>query len=110
MVDWKVGGAGTGDGLQLYTYAMAASQHLGRDLEDMDLYRVDLADDEVSTFAMGAREAARVEALILQDLEAMDALDGYGRKGVAEAFTPCGKPRVCALCPYQEFCPGSDSS
>lgn len=111
VIDWKMGGAGAGDdGLQLYTYAMAASQHLGRDLEDIDLYRVGLADDEVSTFVMGAREAARAEALILQDLEAMGALDGYGREGVAEAFTPCAKLRICALCPYQEFCPRSDSS
>jgi hypothetical protein len=111
VVDWKMGQAGgDDDGLQLYTYAMGTSQHLGRDLEDVDLYRVGLAADEVTAFAMGAREAARAEAIILQDLEAMDALDGYGREGVAEAFTPCGKPRVCALCPYQEFCPRSDSS
>lgn len=110
VVDWKTGGAGGGDeGLQLYTYAMSASRHLGRDLEDVDLYKVGLGEDEVSHFAMGARDSARAKARILQDLETMEALDHYGREGVVEAFTPCDRPRVCALCPYQEFCPKEES-
>jgi hypothetical protein len=106
VVDWKTGGAGGGDdGLQLYTYAMSAAQHLGRGLNDVDLYKVGLGADEVSHFAMDARDSARAKARILQDLEIMEVLDHYGREGVVEAFTPCGRPRVCALCPYQEFCP-----
>lgn len=110
VVDWKAGGVGGGDdGLQLYAYAMSASRHLGRDLEDVDLYKVGLGEDEVSHFAMGARDSARAKARILQDLETMEALDRYGREGVVEAFTPCGRPRVCALCPYQEFCPKEGS-
>jgi hypothetical protein len=110
VVDWKMGGAAGGDdGLQLYTYAMSASRHLGRDLEDVDLYKVGLGEDEVFHFAMGARDSARAKARILQDLETMEALDHYGREGVVEAFTPCGRPRVCALCPYQEFCPKEEA-
>jgi hypothetical protein len=63
----------------------------------------------VSHFAMGARDSARAKARILQDLETMDALHRYGKDGVVEAFTPCGRPRVCVLCPYQEFCPKEES-
>lgn len=110
VVDWKTGGAGGGDdGLQLYTYAMSASRHLGRSLDDVDLYKVGLGEDEVFHLAMGARDSTRARTRILQDLETMEALDRYGREGVAEAFTPCGRPRVCAHCPYQEFCPEEES-
>lgn len=107
LVDWKTGGAGGGeDGvLQLYAYALEATRRFGCDFEDLALHRVGLANDEVSEFTIGEREAKRAETRILQDLETMEGLDGYGREAIAAAFTPCEQRRICSSCPYQEFCP-----
>lgn len=106
VVDWKTGGAGsTDDVLQLYSYALEAARRFGCRLEDLALYRVGLADDEVYPFVIGERDAARAKVRILQDLEAMAELDPYGREGVAAAFTPCAQRRICAQCKYQQYCP-----
>jgi hypothetical protein len=105
VVDWKMGEGAGDDVLQLYAYALEAVRRFGCNLADLTLYRVSLVDDEVSSFMIGVREASRAEVRILQDLETMEGLDWYGREAVAAAFTPCGQSRVCALCPFQEFCP-----
>jgi hypothetical protein len=106
LIDWKVGDARGGDeSLQLFSYALDAIRRHGCTLDDLDLYRVGLADNQVLPFPMGEREMARARAHIIQDLERMRALDRYGRDAVCEAFTPCGQPRICALCPFQELCP-----
>ncbi len=106
VVDWKTGGVGSPDDvLQLYSYGLEAAARFGCGLSDLALYRVGLADDEVSSFVIGEREAARAKVRILQDLEAMAELDPYGREGMVAAFTPCAQQRICAQCKYQQYCP-----
>ena len=106
IVDWKIGSSsGGGDSLQLLSYALAAMQKFRCQPEQIDLCRVHLADNEVVPFLVGEKEIVRARARILQDVERMQALDGYGRDAVSQAFTPCGQPRICALCPFQKICP-----
>lgn len=106
VVDWKTGGAnGVDDSLQLLSYALGAMQEFTCAPSSIDLYRVHLADNTVSRFGVREQDVRRAKARILQDGEKMQALEGYGRSAVADAFTPCGQPRACALCPFQEICP-----
>ncbi len=106
IVDWKIGSAGSSDNsLQLLSYAWWARQKFECRPDRITLYRVHLADNTVSSSDVCEKDLMQVEARILQDLERMQEADDYGRRGIAEAFTPCAQPKVCALCPFQEVCP-----
>lgn len=106
VVDWKTGGSqSAGDSLQLLSYALGAMQEFACTPSEVDLYRVHLADTVVAAFSASEQLVRSARARIVQDIERMLMLDDYGREGVAEAFTPCGQPRLCAQCVFQEVCP-----
>lgn len=106
IVDWKLGGnVGSSDTLQLISYAFLASEKLGYAPEKIDLHQAHLASNFISSFEIGKTEVFRAKNLILQDLEMMNQVHDYGQRGVSLAFPPCGKPRICQLCPFQEVCP-----
>jgi hypothetical protein len=106
IIDWKTGESNGGnDSLQLLSYALGAMNAFNCGPEELDLYLAHLGDRQVVRFPITGSAVSRAKARIAQDLERMQVLDEYGRSGVAEAFTPCGQSRVCALCPFQEFCP-----
>lgn len=106
IVDWKIGSSsGGGDSLQLLSYALAAMQEFRCQPEQIDLCRAHLVDNEVIPFVAGEKEIVRARARILQDMERMRALDGYGCDAVSQVFTPCAQPRIYALCPFQKICP-----
>ena len=105
IVDWKMGQSnGSGDNLQLLSYALGAAKEFGCPLSNIDLYRVHLANGKVSPFAVSEKKVRSAKARIIQDLERMQELDDYGQKAASEAFTPCNQPRVCALCTFQGVC------
>ena len=106
VADWKVGSShGSDDSLQLLSYVLGVQQAFPCSPDKVDLYRVHLADNMLLPFVVGDKEMQRARARIIQDVEKMQALDHYGRNAVSQAFTPCGQPRVCALCPFQQICP-----
>ncbi len=106
IADWKIGGASGGnDSLQLLSYAFWVREKFSYASDSIDLYQAHLASNQVSPFVVHDKEILRTKARIIQDLEKMRTIDNYGRNGIAEAFTPCGQPRVCNLCPFQESCP-----
>jgi hypothetical protein len=105
ILDWKLGASGGGeDSLQLLSYALVATKHYGCAPESLDLFKVHLEDVAVASYRVGEEEMKRARARIIQDSQQMQAVDHYGRNGVAGAFTPCGQPRVCSMCPFQQFC------
>ncbi|MGA8660056.1 MAG: PD-(D/E)XK nuclease family protein [Chthoniobacterales bacterium] len=106
VVDWKIGkSSGDDDSLQLFSYAMFVLKE-SRCLPDaLDLYRVHLVENSVSSFKVRPREIQRATARIIQDCHRMSSLKSYGVDARAEAFTPCSQPRICCLCPFQEICP-----
>lgn len=107
IVEWKTGEAeAPAESLQLAFYALWAVEIEGYDLEDVALYRGQLIDGSLRPMTLNERTLRRVQARIVQDLERMRVLDGYGRDAVVEVFPPCGFPKVCRLCPYQRICPG----
>jgi len=107
IVEWKTGEAETlAESLQLAFYALWAVEIEGYDLGDVALYRGQLIDGSLRPITLNERTLRRVQARIVQDLERMRVLDGYGRDAVVEVFSPCGFPKVCRLCPYQRICPG----
>ena len=106
IIDWKIGSASSSDdSLQMLAYTWWAKQEFKLPVDRIIPHRVHLADNTVSTFDVSEKALTRVEARILQDLERMREADKYGVRGVAEAFTPCAQPKICALCQFQEVCP-----
>lgn len=106
VVDWKIGkSSGDDDSLQLLSYAMFVLKEFGCLADTLDLYRVHLVENNVSSFKVRPREIQRATARIIQDCHRMSSLNSYGVDARAEAFTPCGQPRICSLCPFQEICP-----
>ena len=106
IVDWKIGSAGNSDdSLQMSAYTWLAKQEFKRSVKHITSHRVHLADDTVSTFNLSEKGLRRVEARILQDLDRMQEVDKFGKRGLVEAFTPCAQPKVCEMCQFQEVCP-----
>lgn len=105
VLDWKLGSSSGGeDSLQLLSYALVAMKHFDCPPEALDLVKVHLEDGSVFYYRISDEEIRRAKARIIQDSQRMQAVDHYGRNGIASAFTPCGQPRVCSMCPFQQFC------
>jgi hypothetical protein len=105
VLDWKLGTSGGGeDSLQLLSYALVTMKHFGCTHEALDLFKVHLEDGSVSQSTVSGGDIRRAKARIIQDSQRMQAVDHYGRNGIARAFTPCGQRRVCSMCPFQQFC------
>ena len=105
VLDWKLGASSGGeDSLQLLSYALVVMRHFACSSEALDLFKVHLEDGHVSQYAVRDEEIRRAKARIIQDSQRMQAVDHYGRNGIASAFTPCGQARVCSMCPFQQFC------
>ena len=110
IVDWKIGGESSGDDdLQLFAYSLSAIKEFQCQPEDVDLYKVFLTDAKFAKYTMSEKAVMRTRARIIQDVDRMRLLDPYGRDGVASAFTPCRRPRVCSNCIFQEVCPSAAS-
>ena len=109
VLDWKIGAADgeSSDSLQLLSYALAAVEEFGCAPESIDLYKVHLGDGDgkVTVYTVRDHQIQSARARIIQDTERMHSMDQYGRDGVSGAFTPCGQPRVCRMCPFQVLCP-----
>ncbi len=109
VLDWKIGAADgeSSDSLQLLSYALAAVEELGCGPESIDLYKVHLGDGDgkVTAYTVCDHQIRSARARIIQDTERMYSMDRYGKDGVSAAFTPCGQPRVCRMCPFQPLCP-----
>ena len=106
IVDWKIGSANNSDdSLQMSAYTWLAKQEFKRPVKYITSHRVHLVDDTVSTFNLSEKGLRRVEARILQDLDRMQEVDKFGKRGRVEAFTPCAQPKVCEMCQFQEVCP-----
>lgn len=105
ILDWKLGASSGGeDSLQLLSYALVATKHFACPPESLDLFKVHLEDGVVSPYTVREEEMRRARARIIQDSQQMQAVDHYGRNGVANAFTPCEQPRICDMCPFHKFC------
>ena len=105
VVDWKLGDASSADdSLQLVSYALWACQHFSVEPEMVHLVKAHLASGIVVDAHMNEVAVKRGRARIMQDAERMVAMDGYGRDGNEDAFTPCAQPAVCSLCPFLGVC------
>ena len=106
IVDWKLGEArGNDDRLQLLSYALGAIEKLECEPADIDLYCIHLSDSNIASSKVSEKEVACAKGRIIQDLERMEMMDEYGKQAIAEAFTPCGQPLICAQCAFQGICP-----
>lgn len=111
VVDWKLGGKRiSGESLQLLAYGRAGAERFDCEVEGCLLHQVRLADGEVDSWEMTRRKALQARCRILQDMDRMQMLDDHGRRAERGAFPPCQNPKVCALCEFQELCPGSPVS
>jgi hypothetical protein len=106
IVDWKLGvedGIGD-DSLQLATYALWAIHYYHCSPESVRIFKAHLGSHSIVAFESSESLLAAARARIAQDVEQMLTLDRYGREGIAEAFTPCLRPRVCRSCVYRKVC------
>ena len=109
VADWKSGSRDSADSdLQMLAYSLAVKEHFNCALSDVDPFRVELGNGKVIPLTVNEQDAARAKARIAQDTAIMVGLHNYGERGIAEAFTPTGSPKICRLCPYQRVCPGSE--
>lgn len=106
VLDWKLGHAdGVGDeSLQLAFYALWAVDHFQSKPEDLRLYKVHLASNEIVYFPLHPEILASARTRILQDAERMSFLESYGSGAVVEAFSRCEKPLVCRDCLFRSVC------
>ena len=105
VLDWKMGhDSNVDDSLQLASYALWASEYFDAPPECVQLLKAPLADGTLVRSRADEAMLRRGRARILQDVELMVAMDGYGRRGQFEAFTACAQARVCSLCPFLEAC------
>jgi CRISPR/Cas system-associated exonuclease Cas4 (RecB family) len=106
ICDWKIGKPDDfGDSLQLLSYALWAIDRYHRHPDDIWAYKVYLSEGSLSRVKVSDQNLRRAKARILQDIERMQFFDKYGRDAIAEAFTPCNKPKICLLCSFQGICP-----
>jgi hypothetical protein len=107
VVDWKSGaGDGTGDdSLQLAAYALWAAECFDYSPASIRVCKVYLATGDIAYFDVTDTVLAAARTRIVQDAERMVAVQDYGAAAMADAFTPCAYPAVCALCPFARVCP-----
>ena len=106
VIDWKIGEAGgNDDSLQLLSYALGAIAEYNCQPDSIDLYCVHLSDSSIESFKVSESEVCRAEGRILQDLERLEMMHEYGKQAIADAFTPCAQPLICAQCVFQSICP-----
>ncbi len=105
VVDWKLGDASSADdSLQLAAYALWACRDFGVKPEAVHLVKSHLASGTLVADQLDEVAIRRGRVRIMQDVERMAAMDGYGRDGNEHAFTPCAQPAVCSSCPFLEVC------
>ena len=105
VVDWKIGDASSADdSLQLAAYAMWACQDFGVEPEAVHLVKGHLASGTTVAEQMDGAAIRRARVRMMQDVERMAAMDGYGCDGNEDAFTPCVQPAVCSSCSFLEVC------
>jgi hypothetical protein len=104
IADWKTGKIEEEDtSLQLLTYALwAANKKSHKD--SIIIEKAYLAEDRIEQLEYSDVHLARARARIIQDAEILRELHDLGLEGNFQAFTKCAKPKVCALCPFQEVC------
>lgn len=107
IVDWKMGAAGAegDDSLQLAAYALWACRTMGKEPEDVTVYKAFLGSGDLVEFKTDADGLEAAQARILQDARRMASVDGYGHEAAVQVFTACAQPNICALCPYLRACP-----
>jgi hypothetical protein len=105
IVDWKIGVEGGADEtLQLGFYGVWATCR-AETRNPIRLSMAYLGDCAVRHFSLDDVRPRSVRARITQDLSVMRSLESFGVAANARAFTPCAKPKICALCPFQSVCP-----
>lgn len=110
VADWKSGGRdGADSDLQLLAYALGVQHRFECELDELDLFRVELGTGNIVPLPINQQEAARAKARMAQDTALMVDLKKYGEQRISAAFTPTGSPKICRLCPYQRICPGSEA-
>ena len=90
-MDWKLGVQGGGhDSFQMLIYGMWAQQEFSIDAGDVRVQRVFLGGPTLEPEKTLDRAMLRAgRARLIQDIELMQDLDPYGRKGNEEVFSPC---------------------
>lgn len=105
VIDWKLGGKERGaDSLQLYIYGWFASAFAKLDRQAVHVQRVFLRDNFVEdpqTIDDGNHVG---HARLLQDIELMEELHGYGCQGREEVFRKCNHEGICQRCKYRTLC------
>lgn len=104
IADWKTGKVEEEDtSLQLLTYALWVANKKGKK-DAIIIEKAYLAEDRIEQLEYSDVHLARARARIIQDAEILRELQELGLEGNSQAFTKCGKPKICLLCPFQEVC------
>jgi CRISPR/Cas system-associated exonuclease Cas4 (RecB family) len=104
IADWKTGKVEEEDtSLQLLTYALWAAEKKSLK-ESIIIEKAYLAEDRLEKLEYSDVHLGRARVRIIQDVEVLREMHDFGLDGNSQAFTKCDKPKICALCPFQEVC------
>jgi CRISPR/Cas system-associated exonuclease Cas4 (RecB family) len=105
VADWKTGEKEIEDtSLQLLAYAWWAIETKGIGKDRISIQKAYLKEDALEVLEFSDLHLQRARARIIQDSERLAELDGFGKEGIIEAFTPCRQEKVCAQCPFKKIC------
>jgi CRISPR/Cas system-associated exonuclease Cas4 (RecB family) len=105
IADWKTGEREIEDtSLQLLTYAWWAIESRGIAKDKISIQKAYLKEDALEVLEFSDTHLQRARARIIQDSERLSELDGFGKEGIIDAFTPCRQEKVCAQCPFKKIC------
>lgn len=106
IIDWKLGAVEHGaDSLQLYAYGWFAESEYAVPKGGVSGQRVFLGDGVVEEPQVVTGAVASVgRARLFQDIELMEELHEYGRRGREEVFRPCNQDGICNRCKYRAIC------
>lgn len=106
IIDWKMGlPTESQSSLQLFIYGWWASKRFNVDSSNVTVRRVFLGNGTLERSKLiDETLIKRGQARLLQDVELMEELDRYGRKGLEGAFSKCEKQGLCQKCNYRQAC------
>lgn len=112
VLDWKIGedDDSSEDSLQLLIYSWWAGNKFGEAPERIRSRKIFLSAPELGReVQVNQAVIRRGRARVVQDIQMIEELDDFGRRGIEEAFTPCEKPNVCRQCKYRGICSAGSS-
>ncbi|HVP97045.1 MAG TPA: PD-(D/E)XK nuclease family protein [Methanoregula sp.] len=107
IVDWKIGASDTSDySKQLFVYALAATHKIGRRIDQIKLFEVNLLKKQIIEHAVDQDKLQNTEDFIyksISDIRSVTHDQKYENLNVSD-FETAKNSKNCEFCNYQSLC------